>query len=152
MNTDSCSLKEHKNRYHEAALTTSFTCDEGSPRVEGDEDEEGVDDIEHEFKIEEEQNKKQQQQLNKHITEAMLYGKMSYGRGPDDEESNTPQFPPIITSSRSRPKDDGGWKERMDEWKSKQGILGGDPDDADPDMALYVLYRQLQFVDDPTTW
>ena len=38
----------------------------------------------------------------------------------------------------------------MDEWKSKQGILGGDPDDADPDMALYVLYSQLQVVDDPT--
>ncbi|CAD5189124.1 unnamed protein product [Musa acuminata subsp. malaccensis] len=155
----------------------------GSPRVEGDEDEEDVDDIEHEFKIEEEQNKKQQQQQsNKHITEAMLYGKMSYGRGPDDEESNTPQFPPIITSSRSRPvseefqiasghhhgdlpsslhkrvhpypvsepagsarwdeKKDGGWKERMDEWKSKQGILGGDPDDADPDMALMDEARQ----------
>lgn len=104
MKTKLCSLKEHRNRYHEAELTTSFTCDEGSPRVEGDEDEEDVDDIEHEFKIEEEQNKKQQQQQsNKHITEAMLYGKMSYGRGPDDDESNTPQFPPIITSSRSRP-------------------------------------------------
>lgn len=106
MKTKLCSPKEHRNRYHEAELTTSFTCDdEGSPRVEGDEDEEDVDDIEHEFKIEEEQNKKQQQQQqsNKHITEAMLYGKMSYGRGPDDEESNTPQFPPIITSSRSRP-------------------------------------------------
>lgn len=70
--------------------------------MEGDEDEEDLDDIEHEFKMEEEQSKKQQQPLlNKHITEAMLYGKMSYGRGPEDEENN--KFPPIITGSLSRP-------------------------------------------------
>lgn len=75
--------------------------------MEGDEDEEDIDDIEHEFKIEdEEQNKRehhQQQQLqNRHITEAMLYGKMSYGRGPENGDSSPPQFPPIITA-RSRP-------------------------------------------------
>jgi cellulose synthase A len=29
------------------------------------------------------------------------------------------------------------WKERMDDWKSKQGILGGaDPDDMDADVPL----------------
>ncbi|RWV99348.1 hypothetical protein GW17_00037748 [Ensete ventricosum] len=39
-------------------------------------------------------------------------------------------------------KKDGGWKERMDERKSKQGFLGGgDPDDADPDIALYAPLR-----------
>lgn len=67
--------------------------------MEGDEDEEDIDDLEHEFNIDDEQNKQQQQpQENRHITEAMLYGKMSYGRGPEDAESNPPQFPPIITS------------------------------------------------------
>nr|CAD1825618.1 unnamed protein product [Ananas comosus var. bracteatus] len=153
----------------------------GSPRVEGDEDEEDIDDLEHEFNIDDEQNKQQQQlQENRHITEAMLYGKMSYGRGPEDAESNPPQFPPIITSL-SRPvsgefplsnshnhgelssslhkrihpypvsepgytrwdeKRDGGWKDRMDEWKSKQGLLGGEPDDVDPDMPLSDEARQ----------
>ncbi|THU59999.1 hypothetical protein C4D60_Mb07t08000 [Musa balbisiana] len=45
-------------------------------------------------------------------------------------------------SARWDEKKDGGWKERMDEWKSKQGILGGDPDDTDPDMALMDEARQ----------
>ncbi|KAJ4957560.1 hypothetical protein NE237_024671 [Protea cynaroides] len=133
----------------------------GSARVDGDEDEEDLDDIEHEFNIEDEQNK----QL--HLTEAMLHGKMSYGRGPDDDDNNI-QFPAVITS-RSRQvsgefpisnngydqmsssslhkrvhpyplsesgstrwdeKKEAGWKERMDDWKSKQGNLGTDPDDA----------------------
>lgn len=67
----------------------------GSPRVEGDDDEEDVDDIEHEFNIEDEQNK------NKHLTEAMLHGKMTYGRGHGDEENS--HFPPVITGIRSRP-------------------------------------------------
>jgi cellulose synthase A len=70
----------------------------GSPRVEGDDDEEDVDDIEHEFKIEDDRNK------HKHLAEAMLHGKMSYGRGPDDEESSQSQFPPVISGgARSRP-------------------------------------------------
>lgn len=66
--------------------------------MEGDEDEEDIDDIEHEFNIEDDQHK------NKHgqVAEAMLHGKMSYGRGPDDEDINT-QFPPIITGVRSLP-------------------------------------------------
>lgn len=67
---------------------------EGSPRVEGDEDEEDVDDIEHEFNMDDERNK------HKYQAEAMLHGKMSYGRGPEDEENS--QFPPVI-SGRSRP-------------------------------------------------
>lgn len=63
--------------------------------MEGDDDEEDIDDLEHEFKIEDEQNKE------KHLTEALLYGKMSYGRGPDDDENA--HFPSIITNARSRP-------------------------------------------------
>ncbi|KAM7472909.1 hypothetical protein LguiA_011092 [Lonicera macranthoides] len=66
----------------------------GSPRVEGDEDEEDVDDIEDEFKIDDDQNK------NKNIVEAMLQGKMSYGRGPEDDDNA--QYPPVIAGVRSR--------------------------------------------------
>ena len=41
---------------------------------------------------------------NSQITEAMLHGKMSYGRGADDGEgNNTPQMPPIITGAGSVP-------------------------------------------------
>ncbi|KAJ0966473.1 hypothetical protein J5N97_027611 [Dioscorea zingiberensis] len=153
----------------------------------GDDDEEDIDDIEHEFNIEdEEQNKRQhqhQQQQNKHITEAMLYGKMSYGRGPDNGDTSPPQFPPIITA-KSRPvsgelplmsnghnygdfsstlhkrvhpypvsepeigsatwdeKKEMGWRDRMDEWKSKQGLLGADTDDIDADMPIVDEARQ----------
>lgn len=64
--------------------------------MEGDDDEEDIDDIEHEFKIEDEKNK------HKHLAEAMLHGKMSYGRGPEDEDTNV-QLPPVITGLRSRP-------------------------------------------------
>lgn len=32
---------------------------------------------------------------------------------------------------------EGGWKERMDDWKLQQGNLGPEPDGAnDPDMAM----------------
>lgn len=64
--------------------------------MEGDEDEEDVDDIEHEFKISDEKNKHNQ------MAEAMLHGKMSYGRGPEDDDNNA-QFPPVIAGNRSRP-------------------------------------------------
>ncbi|KAF8033734.1 hypothetical protein BT93_C0101 [Corymbia citriodora subsp. variegata] len=67
----------------------------GSPRVEGDEDEEDIDDIEHEFNIEGEQNK------HKHLAEAMLHGKMSYGRGPHDD--GNAQCPPVEAGVRSQP-------------------------------------------------
>lgn len=42
-------------------------------------------------------------------------------------------------SARWDEKKEGGWKDRMDDWKLQQGNLGPDPDDSnDPDMALYV--------------
>ncbi|KAF2310426.1 hypothetical protein GH714_009925 [Hevea brasiliensis] len=143
-----------------------------SARVAGDDDEEDVDDIEHEFNIEDGQEK------NKHLTEAMLHGKMAYGRGHDDEENS--QFPPVIAAGvRSRPvsgefpmgsygdqmlasslhkrvhpypvsepgsarwdeKKEGGWKERMDDWKMQQGNLGPEPDD-DPDAVMVDETRQ----------
>jgi len=52
-----------------------------------------VDDIEHEFNIDD--------QKHNHSAEAMLHGKMSYGRGPEDDENS--QFPAVIAGGRSRP-------------------------------------------------
>eukprot|EP00253_Pinus_taeda_P021006 PITA_21006 len=72
---------------------TRYKRQKGSPRVEGDDDEEDVDDIEHEFNVETQLRNRQQ------ITEAMLHGRMSYGRGPDDENSqigHNPELPPQI--------------------------------------------------------
>ncbi|KAL2502446.1 Cellulose synthase A catalytic subunit 7 [UDP-forming] [Forsythia ovata] len=66
----------------------------GSARVEGDDDEEDIDDIEHEFNIDE-------RNTNTNIAEAMLHGKMSYGRGPEDDDNA--QYPPVIAGIRSRP-------------------------------------------------
>ncbi|XP_059286110.1 cellulose synthase A catalytic subunit 7 [UDP-forming] isoform X2 [Lycium ferocissimum] len=147
----------------------------GSPRVAGDEDEEDIDDIEHEFKVDDEQNK------NRNIVETILHGKMTYGRGPEDED--TVQYPPVIAGTRSHPvsgefqisshasgeqilgsslhkrihpypasesgsarwddKKEGGWKERMDDWKLQQGNAGQDYDDfADPDMSMVDEARQ----------
>lgn len=63
--------------------------------MEGDDDEEDVDDIEHEFNIDDQKNK----QVN--VVEALLHGKMSYGRGLEDDENS--QFPPVISGGRSRP-------------------------------------------------
>ncbi|KNA07901.1 hypothetical protein SOVF_167560 [Spinacia oleracea] len=126
----------------------------GSPRVEGDDDEEDIDDIEHEFNIDDEHNK------NNQVAEALLQGKMSYGRGHDDEENA--HFPPVIAGLRSRhvsgefpisahgadqtpslhkrvhpyPTSEPGsarWEDRKDggwnEWKLQQGNLGPDHDD-----------------------
>lgn len=40
-------------------------------------------------------------------------------------------------SERWDEKKEGGWKERMDDWKLQQGNLGPEPDDVnDPDMAM----------------
>ncbi|KAI4380528.1 hypothetical protein MLD38_006706 [Melastoma candidum] len=64
----------------------------GSPRVQGDEDEEDVDDIEHEFKVEDENNKQN------HLDGYVLHGK---GRGPEDEDANS-QLSPGMTGLRSR--------------------------------------------------
>lgn len=60
--------------------------------MEGDEDEEDVDDIEHEFNIDD--------KMHDHSAEAMLHGKMSYGRGPEDDENA--HFPAVIAGGRSR--------------------------------------------------
>lgn len=62
--------------------------------MEGDDDEEDIDDIEHEFNIDDEKNK------TKHVAD-MLHGKMSYGRGHDSDEHS--QFPPVIAGVSSRP-------------------------------------------------
>lgn len=53
-----------------------------------------MDDIEHEFNIDDDQNK------NNTIAEAMLQGKMSYGRGHEDDDNA--QYPPVI-AGRSKP-------------------------------------------------
>ncbi|GAB4853644.1 hypothetical protein Ancab_017835 [Ancistrocladus abbreviatus] len=46
-------------------------------------------------------------------------------------------------SARCDDRKDGGWKERMDEWKMQQGNLGPEPDDyADLDMAMIDEARQ----------
>ncbi|KAK1552670.1 hypothetical protein Q3G72_021274 [Acer saccharum] len=145
----------------------------GSPRVEGDDDEEDIDDIEHEFNIDDDDK----HQKPKHVAD-MLHGKMSYGRGPESDENS--QFPQVIAGIRSRPvsgefpigaheqmlssslhkrvhpypvsepgsanwdeKKEGGWKDRMDDWKMQQGNLGPEPDDLnDPDSAMVDEARQ----------
>ncbi|CAN6458808.1 unnamed protein product [Victoria cruziana] len=64
----------------------------GSPRVEGDEDEEDVDDIEHEFNLE-----KDAGAMRQHQAEAMLRVKMRYGRGlPADDDDRFS----VITNAR----------------------------------------------------
>ncbi|XP_052200062.1 cellulose synthase A catalytic subunit 7 [UDP-forming]-like [Diospyros lotus] len=73
----------------------------GSPRVAGDEDEEDVDDIEHEFKVDEE--REDHQSKNTQLAEAMLHGKMSYGRGPEDGDHINAHCPPVVSGGRSRP-------------------------------------------------
>ncbi|GKC65981.1 hypothetical protein Tco_1098579 [Tanacetum coccineum] len=55
----------------EILLCAELRADRGSARVVGDDDDEDVDDIEHEFNIDGEQNK------NKNIAEALLRGRMS---------------------------------------------------------------------------
>ncbi|XP_057967604.1 cellulose synthase A catalytic subunit 7 [UDP-forming]-like isoform X2 [Malania oleifera] len=132
----------------------------GSPRVKGDEDEEDIDDIEHEFDMDDEQNK------NDQSAEAMLHGKMSYGRGPDDgEDHDSAQFQPInnelpiSTHTHREPKlsyslhkrvhsyplsePEAGWKERMGGSKILQGNLGPEFDYSnDPDRAMADETRQ----------
>ncbi|KAM1731734.1 hypothetical protein ACFX11_017580 [Malus domestica] len=88
----------------------------GSPRVEGDDDEEDLDDIEHEFNINHDHPEDDHDQINgnnsvrspyykpnnEQVAQAMLHGKMSYGRGPDDPDQES-HFPPVIAGVRSRP-------------------------------------------------
>lgn len=52
-----------------------------------------------------------------------------------------------LGSERWDERKEGGWKERMDDWKLQQGNLGQEfEDSADPDMAMYVpicILKQL---------
>lgn len=41
----------------------------------------------------------------------------------------------MVGSERWDDKKEGGWRERMDDWKHQQGNLGPEPDD-DPEMGL----------------
>ena len=70
--------------------------------MEGDDDEEDIDDIEHEFNIDDDDK----HQKPKHVAD-MLHGKMSYGRGPESDENS--QFPQVIAGSRSRPVSYANW-------------------------------------------
>ncbi|XP_061365117.1 cellulose synthase A catalytic subunit 7 [UDP-forming]-like isoform X2 [Gastrolobium bilobum] len=105
----------------------------GSPRVEGDEDEDDVDDIEHEFKMEEEKYKLQY--------EEKLQGKMNHG----DDNENSKSIPlPISSHSIGEP---GGAKlhdkEKIDDWKLSQGNLMPETDaSVDPEKAMKDETRQ----------
>eukprot|EP00249_Psilotum_nudum_P010702 c22707_g1_i1 orf=736-4026(+) len=82
---------------------TKYRRHKGSPRVEGDEDEEDVDDLDNEFNITLDNREKQQ------IAEAMLHGHMSYGRGdnhhmPHMVQTADPQVP-LLTNGQSVPAD-----------------------------------------------
>eukprot|EP01018_Ginkgo_biloba_P008392 Gb_25795 [translate_table: standard] len=65
---------------------TKYKRQKGSPLVDGDEEEEGVDDLENEFNYSQgNRNEKQQ------IAEAMLHWQMAYGRGEDVGLSHSPR-------------------------------------------------------------
>ncbi|KAJ0089914.1 hypothetical protein Patl1_14519 [Pistacia atlantica] len=127
----------------------------GSPRVPGDADEEDIDDIEHEFNIEDESEKQ------KHAMEAVLSGKLNYGRGPNEDENA--EFPQVIKGEQklsslhkrvhpfpeprseiSWDKKDGEGKEKMDDWKIlQQGNLVMEMDGTnDPEMGMIDESRQ----------
>ncbi|XP_058752868.1 cellulose synthase A catalytic subunit 9 [UDP-forming]-like [Vicia villosa] len=91
----------------------------GSPRVVGDEDEEDVDDIEQEFKMEEEKYK-------------LMHEEDMDSR--DDDEN---------TKYREQPGDAYlDQKEKTDEWKSQQGNLLIETDAVDPEKAMKDETRQ----------
>ncbi|EFJ38258.1 hypothetical protein SELMODRAFT_73698 [Selaginella moellendorffii] len=70
---------------------TRYKRHKGSPRVEGDDDEEEFDDLDSEFNIHDEVDKMDRQQL----AEAMLHGRMSYGRAEDHEIEMPGLQPPV---------------------------------------------------------
>ncbi|KAJ7526246.1 hypothetical protein O6H91_17G090000 [Diphasiastrum complanatum] len=77
---------------------TRYKRHKGSPRVEGDEEEDDVDDLENEFNIHDMDKFDKQQ-----VTEAMLHGHMSYGRADDLEVHvmSTPQPAyPLLTNGQ----------------------------------------------------
>ncbi|KAJ7541904.1 hypothetical protein O6H91_10G081400 [Diphasiastrum complanatum] len=77
---------------------TRYKRHKGSPRVEGDEEEDDVDDLENEFNIHDMDKFDKQQ-----VTEAMLHGHMSYGRADDLEVHMTatpqPSYP-LLTNGQ----------------------------------------------------
>ncbi|KAI4335529.1 hypothetical protein L6164_014167 [Bauhinia variegata] len=110
----------------------------GSPRVEGDEDEDDVDDIEQEFK--------------------MLQGKMSYGEGDENAKSTSlvtakvngeVPIPSYGLGESASARWDEKDKERIDDWKLNQGNLwpetdaSTDPEKARRDEARQPLSRKV---------
>ncbi|KAJ7559354.1 hypothetical protein O6H91_04G081100 [Diphasiastrum complanatum] len=79
---------------------TRFKRQKGSPRVEGDEEEDDVDDLENEFGTYYDIDKLDKQ----HVTEAMLHGHMSYGRADHHEvhmmSSPQPVYP-LLTNGHA---------------------------------------------------
>ncbi|KAK4265407.1 hypothetical protein QN277_026464 [Acacia crassicarpa] len=92
----------------------------GSPRVEGDEDEDDIDDIEHEFKMEEEKHK------------------LMIGRGEDDNNGSLP----VVTAKVNGEILNGnaeldGKTEISEDWKMHQGNLWPETDaSVDPEKAM----------------
>lgn len=81
---------------------TRFKRHKGSARVEGDEDEDDVDDLENEFNFGDRDKQDMQ-----YIAEAMLHGHMSYGRGGDTDmphvvQTTLPQVP-LLTNGHMDP-------------------------------------------------
>ncbi|CAK9207649.1 unnamed protein product [Sphagnum troendelagicum] len=80
---------------------TRYKRHKGSPRVDGDEEEEGADDLENEFNLD--ANCKQDRE---HVTDAMLHGHMSYGgtydRGDLPHHMRHPMQPqfPLLTNGQ----------------------------------------------------
>ncbi|XP_027774605.1 cellulose synthase A catalytic subunit 9 [UDP-forming]-like [Solanum pennellii] len=124
---------------------TRYKCLKGSPTVAGDEDEEDIDDIDHDSKVDDEQYK------NRNIVETILHGKMqvtgefpisNHGNGEQTLQSQLHKrilpYPSSESgSARWDHKKEGGWKERMEELKLQQGHAGQDYDDfADVDMSI----------------
>lgn len=115
----------HSMRYiyfsiHVSLYLIVISCNaKGSPRVVGDEDEEDVDDIEQEFKMEEEKYK-------------LMHEEDMDSRDDDDENTKYRELP-------------GGAKldqnEKTDEWKLQQGNLLIETDAVDPEKAMYVCYE-----------
>jgi cellulose synthase A len=80
---------------------TRYKRHKGSPRVDGDEEEEGADDLENEFNLDADCN-----QDREHVTDAMLHGHMSYGgtydRGDLPHHMRHPMQPqfPLLTNGQ----------------------------------------------------
>lgn len=89
---------------------TRYKRHKGSPRVNGDDEEEGDDDLEHEFNYADIDKQDQQQ-----VTEAMLTGRMTYGRPDDDNLPSSymttplqPQYPLLTNGTQTATSDAPG--------------------------------------------